>query len=144
MKTLCGIDCGGCSQRKSCRGCSETCGDPFGGGCVAAECIKAGGFGRFEEFKARVMREANALGIDGMPEVTELFQLCGAQVNLRYPLPGGRETKFLDDKRIYVGCQLDKPGSERCFGLVADERYMLVCEYGRGGCEPEIIVFKRR
>lgn len=35
-------------------------------------------------------------------------------------------------------------GIERCYGVVADERFILVCEYGCNGADPEIIVYKRR
>ena len=43
MKTICGIDCNGCSFKAFCKGCMETSGHPFGGECVAAECFKSGG-----------------------------------------------------------------------------------------------------
>jgi hypothetical protein len=39
--------------------------------------------------------------------------------------------------------QLEKNGSPRCYGLTADEKYLLVCEYGEGGTDAEIVVFKR-
>jgi hypothetical protein len=32
----------------------------------------------------------------------------------------------------------------RCYGLTADENYLLVCEYGENGKDPEIVVFRRR
>ena len=39
MKTICGIDCKGCNFKSNCKGCTETNGHPFGGDCIAAECI---------------------------------------------------------------------------------------------------------
>ena len=51
MKTICGADCGKCPFREECRGCAATCGRPFGGTCVTAEYIKAGGVEKYREFK---------------------------------------------------------------------------------------------
>ena len=43
MSSICGANCDECRARDDCRGCSETCGRPFGGRCIAAEYIKTGG-----------------------------------------------------------------------------------------------------
>ena len=40
--------------------------------------------------------------------------------------------------------KLKKQDSERCFGVVADETFILVCEYGCNGADPEIVLYKRR
>ena len=78
-----------------------------------------------------------------MPEVTDLNALRGSFINLEYILPSGQTVKVWDDDRIYLGNQLCKKGSNRCYGLAADEKYLLVCEYGDLGADPEIIVLKR-
>ncbi len=52
--------------------------------------------------------------------------------------------KLLHNSKIYLGYQLEKPNSDRCYGLVADDDYLLVCEYGCNGAEPEIILYKKR
>lgn len=91
-----------------------------------------------------LIREFNALHIEGMAEVTVLHKLKGDFINLTYRLPSGQEVKLLDDNQIYYGAELCKPGSDRCYGLAADERHLLVCEYGNGGSDAEIVVFKRR
>lgn len=52
--------------------------------------------------------------------------------------------KLLDDTKIYLGCQIEKAHGDRCYGLVADNSYLLVCEYGCNGANPEIIVYKKR
>ena len=144
MKTICGIDCSGCSRKESCRGCFESNGRPFGGECVTAECFKAGGQACFDQYKAQLIDEFNALGVHDMPEVKELVPLCGSYVNLEYLLPSGQKVKLLDDHKIYLGYQLEKPNDERCYGIVADNGYLLVCEYGCNGSDPEIVVFKKR
>ena len=144
MKTICGADCSACPQRERCAGCVETGGRPFGGDCVAALCYQSGGQACFEAFKAKLIAEFNALGVPDMPEVTELCLLSGAYVNLAYTLPSGQCVKLLDDRKIYLGYQLEKPQGDRCCGLVADGTHLLVCEYGCEGADPEIIVYKKR
>jgi len=52
--------------------------------------------------------------------------------------------RLRDDRCVYLGNQLPKKNSDRCYGLTADERYLLVCEYGEGGADAEIVVFARR
>lgn len=144
MNTICGVDCSQCPWRETCHGCRETDGHPFGGPCVAAQCYKEGGEGCFACFKKEAIDAFNGLNVAGMPKVEDLFQLAGAYVNLEYTLPGGQKTKLLDDRKIYLGCQLEKADSHRCFGLIADEQILLVCEYGCGGSDPEILVFRKR
>ena len=151
MKTLCGIDCGQCGFRNQCGGCVETNGHPFGGSCMVAGCCGNHGCGNCGKFfeascslKAQLIREFNALGIEDMEEVTDLTALRGAYINLEYTLPGGQKIKFWDDNRIYLGTQLCKKNSSRCYGLTADENHLLVCEYGENGSDPEIVVFRKR
>ena len=45
---------------------------------------------------------------------------------------------------MYLGNQVERRGSDRCYGLAADDEYLMVCEYGEGGANAEIIVFKKR
>ncbi len=144
MDTICGIDCIGCGFKSSCKGCTETHGHPFGGDCIVAECYKTGGENGFVAYRNRLIEEFNSLGISDMPAITTLCQLSGAYVNLEYTLPNGEKVKLLDDTKIYLGNQVEKADSDRCYGLVADNNCLLVCEYGGNGAEPEIIVYKKR
>ena len=150
MKTKCGLDCSECGS-KECGGCTETNGRPFGGSCMLALCCDEKGCdncGRAFEapcrLKEELIAEFNALGIEDMEEITDLYALNGAFVNLAYTLPGGQEIRFWDDGRVYLGNQVHKKGSDRCYGLTADESYLLVCEYGEGGSDAEIVVYRRR
>ncbi len=144
MLSICGVDCcEKCDRINECGGCKNTDGHPFGGTCVAAGCIKKGGFGEFENFKNTLISEFNALGIKGL-EVKEINLLNGFFVNLEYPLANGQSVKLLDDNKVYLGNQIERQDSERCYGIAADERYMLVCEYGCNGERPEIILYKKR
>lgn len=144
MKTICGIDCSGCDLKYNCGGCVATKGRPFYNECVTAECYKSGGEECFITYKNKLIEEFNALGIEDMPTITELCPLNGAFVNLEYPLPNRKKIKLLEDSKIYLGYQVEKNGSDRCYGLVADREYLLVCEYGSNGDNPEIVVYKKR
>ena len=79
-----------------------------------------------------------------MAEVTDLNALLGSFVNLEYPLPNGQSVRLLEDEMMYLGNQIEKKGSSRCYGIVAVEDYLLVSEYGEGGSDPEIILYKKR
>ena len=93
--------------------------------------------------KEQLIKEFNSLGILDLEEGTELHQGKGAFVNLDFPLPCGQIVHLWDNEKTYYINQLEKKNSERCYGLTADEKYLLVCEYGEGGSDPEIVVFKR-
>lgn len=144
MQTICGIDCSKCAFKDNCKGCMETNGQPFGGECVAAKCYQSGGETCFLQYKKQLIEEINSLQIKDMPPVTALFPLSGAYVNLEYTLPNGEKIKFLDDTKIYLGCQAEKINSNRCYGIAADHDYLLLCEYGCNGAEPEIVIYKKR
>lgn len=93
--------------------------------------------------KERLIKEFNALNIADMEEVKELYEGKGDFVNLNFPLPSGQTVKLWDNNKTYYINQLEKRESTKCYGLTADEHYLLVCEYGEGGSDAEIIVFKR-
>ena len=146
MTTICGLDCSCCQEcdsREACGGCVETDGHPFGGSCAAAECVKAGGLEALAEVKANLIGEFNALGIKDL-QIKDLNLLPGFYINLEYSLPNGQSVKLLEDGRTYFGNQIEIPGSDRCYGIAADDAYLLVCEYGCGGTDPQIVVYKRR
>ena len=104
-----------------------------------------GGDEGFERFQQQLMAEFNALGIDGMPEVTGLNVLTGSYINLEYTLPSGEKVKLLNDNATYLGNQLPcLYGGSRCFGLAANMQFLLVCTYGPFGEEPELVVYKKR
>lgn len=94
--------------------------------------------------KEELIREFNTLNIADMGEVTELYELKGDFINLTYTLPSGQTIRLWDDQKTYYGAEICRPGSDRCYGLTADERYLLVCEYGNGGSDAEIVIFKKR
>ena len=99
--------------------------------------------GKFEEFKRQLVDEINALAIPGMPRLQKLNALVGAYVNLAYPLPSGVSAKFLNDGATYLGNQLETD-SNRCFGVLANADFILVCTYGREGADSELLLYKKR
>lgn len=148
MDTICGVDCASCAFREACSGCVATQGHPFGDSCILADCCKSKGQDRCAQcgevcaLKSRLMQQFNALGIEDMEEITGLYALKGSIVNLEYPLPGGRKVRFWPDNRVLLGSQVEKKGSGRCYGLAADEHFLMVSEYGENGADPRIVIFK--
>ena len=145
MNELCRRDmCSRCIFRNNpCEGCRETDGHPCGGSCTAAECVKKNGFESLMDFSQTLCAEINALGLDDL-NVSSLNLLTGSYVNLSYPLPNGKTVDFLDNSRVYFGTQIEREGSERCLGVVCDDKFILVCEYGECGSDPEILIYKKR
>ena len=101
--------------------------------------------GQFEAFKRQLIDEINGLHIQGMPKLEKLNALVGSYVNLEYPLPGGMKAKFLDDRATYLGNQLESElPSDRCFGVLANMEFLLICTYGAEGADPELVLYKKR
>jgi transcriptional regulator with XRE-family HTH domain len=101
--------------------------------------------GQFEAFKQQLIEEINALQIEGMPKVEKLNALVGQYVNLAYRLPNGAEVKFLDDNTTYLGNQLEPEfGGDRCFGVLANMDFILICTYECEGANPELVLYKKR
>ena len=145
MSTICGAKCEECSFREDCKGCEATCGMPFGEKCIAAEYIKVGGREAYGEFQKGLLSEINTLlKAEGIPEAEALYELPGSFVNLEYPIPGGQTVKLLDDKKIYLGSQIEFADMGVCYGVVADTGFILICSYSVNGSEPELLLYKRR
>lgn len=147
--SICGADCENCTFKEGCGGCAATNGRPFGEECIIATCYEnCEHRGKCTDMacklKEQLIGEFNSLGIEDMETVTELFALKGSFVNLEYTVPCGQTIKLLNDNRIYLGNQLTKKDSDRCYGLAADKNILLVCEYGENGANAQIVVYKRR
>lgn len=146
-RSICGADCGACDFRDNCKGCRQTDGCPFGKQCMVARYILVGGMEKYLEFKRGLIDEFNALNIQGMERVDELYPLVGKYVNLEYTLPGGQRVKFLHDDEVYLGNQLknlcDESGGS-CYGVIAGMGFLLVCEYGKDMNDAEMVAFRRR
>ena len=87
--------------------------------------------------KDELIKLFNELHIPDMEEVKELYRLEGAYINLNCRLPNGEMAQ------IYYGAELCKKGSERCYGLATDGKQLVVYEYGNGGSDAELVLWKR-
>ena len=101
--------------------------------------------GEFEAFKTQLIQEVNALHIEGMPKLEKLNALVGKFVNLEYRLPSGVDVKFLNDQTTYLGNQMASEfGGDRCFGILANMDFILICTYEEDGKNPELVMYKKR
>lgn len=101
--------------------------------------------GEFEKFKKKLLKEINALHVEGLPEITRLNALVGKYVNLEYTLPNGRNVKFLDDQTTYLGTQSESEfEGDRYFGVLAGMDFILICTYEADRTSPELVLYKKR
>ena len=101
--------------------------------------------GKFDDFKKQLIDEINELKIEGMPKLEKLNALVGRYVNIAYSLPSGKSVKFLDDQTTYLGNQLEsekEPG--KCYGILANMDFIMVCAYGEEGSNSELLLYKKR
>ena len=146
-ESLCGANCAQCPSKEACPGCAETKGCPFGKQCFLGKYILDNGMETYLAFKRSLINEVNALHIEGMENVTELYPLVGSFVNLEYPLPNGKTVRFLCDDEVYLGTQvrdLRDDSGKTCFGVMARENFLLVCRYSENCTDPEIVIYKGR
>lgn len=145
-ESICGANCAECPSKEACPGCVATKGCPVGKQCFVAKYILTDGMEHYQAFKNGLIEEINALNIEGMERVTELYPLVGSFVNLVYPIPSGT-VKFLKDDEVYLGAQVknlfDKSG-KTCFGVIARESFILICTYEENGANPNLILYKCR
>ena len=51
----------------------------------------------------------------------------------------------IDIPKTYLGNQLEcEYGGDRCFGVVADMDFILICTYEEDGKNPELVLYKKR
>ena len=147
MKAVCGANCNECElyKNKRCEGCDKCI---LGKKCWIAKYFEVGGKDSFHSLKKTIIDEFNNLNIDGMPTIKELYPLRGEFVNLEYLLPNNSKIKFLNDKDVYLGnqveCLFNDKNTKKCFGILANMSFLLVCEYGENGINPELIIYKKR
>jgi hypothetical protein len=143
-KTICGADCSQCGFKETCHGCTATDGCPFGGSCVAALYIKKHGKSAYEDFKAGLVAQIDSLLAPlGIPAIDNLNELPGFFVDLKYTLPNGAEATFLNPNDIYLGNQICVADNDVCYGVIADEGFILICSYRENGADPQLLIYKR-
>ena len=150
MESICGATCDGCPKLLSnkCKGCKASNGCPFGKKCFIAKYIELGGKESFNKLKEELINEIKSLNIEGMSKVEDLYPLNCDFVNLEYTLPNGKKVKYLNDDENYLGnqieCIFNDNEIKKCFGIVANMNFLLVCEYEEDGANPELLIYKKR
>ncbi len=105
--------------------------------------VDIGGKEKFEEFKKQLIVELNTLlDIEKLPKVENLTVLPGEFLNMEYVFSNGEKVKFLDDRQTYLASQLE--GQAKCYGIVANMDFLLICRYEENGENPELIIYKKR
>ena len=123
----------------------EYCKWCYSGGEYTLDIWQVGGKEKLEEFKRQLIDELNTLlSIEGLPRVEGLNVLSGEFINMEYTLPSGEKVKFLDDKKTYLGSQLEVKSGGRCVGIAANMDFLLICTYGENGEDPELVIYKKR
>ena len=139
-QSFCGADCAKCNSNMTCKGCRSTGGKPFGEPCFVAKLCQEE---NYETLREQLLAAFRALGIEELKNLNRLYPLKGSFVNLEYPLPSGQKITLWKDDGIYLGNQIAKSGSDRCYGVAADENYLAVSEYGENGADARLVMFKR-
>lgn len=93
--------------------------------------------------KQKLIEEFKRLGIQEIMGLQELHLLKGDFINLECRLPNGQTAKLLDDSKMYYGAEVCKKYGGRCYGLAGDAEQLLVYEYGDGGTEVELVIWKK-
>ncbi len=146
-KSICHADCSNCNLRNNCLGCKSTNGCPFNKQCFIAKYILIGGMKKFELFKNKLIDEINSINIESMQKVNGLYPMVGKFINFKYKLPNDKMINFLNDTDIYLGCKsknIFDDNDKSFYGIVANENFILICEYDEYINDPEIIIYKRR
>ncbi len=89
----------------------------------------------------KIIAGIRSLGIPELTGVEYLNELNGDYINLECVLPNGETGKILDDNKKYWATQVEIPGSEKCYGIAADERMIAVFRYGCGGTDSELVAW---
>ena len=88
-----------------------------------------------------VIERLHELGIPELETVTALNELRGDYVNLECELPNGKSAKILDDNKLYMGCQVEIAGTDKCYGVAADEKQIAVYRYGCNGADAKLVAW---
>ena len=60
-------------------------------------------------------------------------------------MPNGKQVKFLDDNKTYLGNQLKSENDgKRCFVVLANIDFIMICTYDENGENPELVMYKKR
>ena len=91
--------------------------------------------------KAKIIDRLHNSGIEELKSVVSLNELRGDYINLECKWPNGAVGKILDDGKKYYAIQVERSGSDRCFGVEADEKQIAVFSYGCEGRDAELVMW---
>lgn len=91
----------------------------------------------------KLLKEIKNLGIHEFESFKSLNLMEGSYLNLEVELPSGIKTKLLDDNKKYYANQIDIENSNKCYGVAADEDFIVVYKYGCNGSDAELVQIKR-
>lgn len=83
------------------------------------------------------------LGISEFEKFKSLNLMDGSYLNIECQLPNGKVSKILDDNKKYYANQIDIEGTDKCYGVAADENFVAVYRYGCDGVDGELIIWKK-
>lgn len=89
----------------------------------------------------KIIKRLHSLGIEELKSVVSLTELNGVYINLESRLPNGSTGKILDDNKKYFATQIERPGSDKCYGVAADENQIAVFLYGCDGRDSELVLW---
>ncbi len=90
-----------------------------------------------------ILQRIHTLGIPELTAISTLNLLNGDYINLECRLPNGDMRKLLNDDKTYYATQVEKIGSDRCYGVAADEQQIAVYEYGCNGADAVLVAWVR-
>ena len=92
----------------------------------------------------QLLSEINELGIQNLPVIKYMGLVEGAQINRECEL-NGNLVRLLDDNAVYYYTEIEKNHcGGRFFGVIGDNLYIYITEYGGDGQKAEVVAVKRR
>ncbi|MDD4689327.1 MAG: hypothetical protein PHE51_06235 [Eubacteriales bacterium] len=89
--------------------------------------------------KEKILNRIYELGIEELKSIKDLNVLNGDYINLECKMPNGNTGKILDDNKKYYANQVD--GTDKCYGVAADENQIAVYRYGCNGTDAELVAW---
>ncbi len=91
----------------------------------------------------KLLKKIKNLGINEFENLKSLNLMDGSYLNLECKLPNGQKAKILDDNKQYYANQIDIDGSDKCYGVAADENMIAVYKYGCDGIDAELVLWEK-
>jgi hypothetical protein len=89
----------------------------------------------------KIIKKLHEFGIAELKSITVLDELNGDYINLECKLPNGKTGKLLDDNKKYFATQVEQAGTDKCYGIAADEKQIAIFLYGCNGADAELVIW---